>query len=372
MKAASSTPVAGIVGRDRHDRAGAVGGKDVVGDEDGDLLAVDGVDALDAAEADAGLVLVQLRALEIGLGGGLRLIGADLVRVRQLVHPLPDQGVLRREDHVGRAEQGIRAGGVDRDLVAEGGGKLHLRAVGTAHPVDLLGLDALGVVDLRQIVDQAVCVGRDAEHPLAALLADDGRAAALADALHDLLVCQDALAGGTPVDGHLGLVGQTLFEHLQEDPLGPLVVGRIGGVHLAVPVEAVAEGLELGAEDAHVPLGDGAGMDVVLDGVVLGGQAEGVVADREQDVIALHALLAGDHVQRRRGAGVTDVQTDAGRERELDQGVELGLVGADLRLVDLLIQPVFLPFGLDLGKVVFHASASSATGLASFQRRSRS
>ena len=38
-------PVAVIVGRDGHDGAGAVGHQDIVGDEDGDLLAVDRVDA---------------------------------------------------------------------------------------------------------------------------------------------------------------------------------------------------------------------------------------------------------------------------------------------------------------------------------------
>ena len=39
-------PVAVVMGRDGHDRAGAVGHEDIVGDEDGDLLAVDGVDGL--------------------------------------------------------------------------------------------------------------------------------------------------------------------------------------------------------------------------------------------------------------------------------------------------------------------------------------
>ena len=52
-----------------HDGAGAVGCQDVVGDKDGDLLAVDGVDALDALDDNAGLFLVQLGALEVRLAG---------------------------------------------------------------------------------------------------------------------------------------------------------------------------------------------------------------------------------------------------------------------------------------------------------------
>ena len=41
-----------------------------------DSLAVDGVDALDALDDNAGLFLVQLGALEVALAGGLSLIGA--------------------------------------------------------------------------------------------------------------------------------------------------------------------------------------------------------------------------------------------------------------------------------------------------------
>ena len=61
-------PVAVVVGGHGHDGAGAVGSQDVIGDEDGDLLAVDGVDALHAVQLHAGLFLAQLGALQVGLG----------------------------------------------------------------------------------------------------------------------------------------------------------------------------------------------------------------------------------------------------------------------------------------------------------------
>ena len=138
-------PVAGVVGGHGHDGAGAVGCQNVVGDKDGDLLAVDGVDALDALDDNAGLFLVQLGALEVRLAGGLLLIGGDGVGVpdKARVDPLFDEGVLGADDHVGRAEQRVRAGGVDRQGVARGGVEVDLGAVAAADPVALLGLDAV-------------------------------------------------------------------------------------------------------------------------------------------------------------------------------------------------------------------------------------
>ncbi len=84
-------------------------------------------------------------------------------------------------------------------------------------------------------------------------------------------------------------------------------------------------------EVGDVLLGDDGRMDVVLDGVVLRGQAEGVKADGEQHVIALHPLLAADDIHRREGAGMADVQALAGGIGELDQAVELGheVIGQD-------------------------------------------
>jgi hypothetical protein len=43
-------------------------------------------------------------------------------------------------------------------------------------------------------------------------------------AVNDLLVGQNSAQRRTPVDWHLGLIGQTLLEQLQENPLGPSAV----------------------------------------------------------------------------------------------------------------------------------------------------
>ncbi len=77
-----------------HDDAGAVAHENVVGDEHRHGLAGRGVHDLDALEAHAGLVLVQLAALKIGLAGGGLLIGRHGVPVLMRL-PLLEQRMLR-------------------------------------------------------------------------------------------------------------------------------------------------------------------------------------------------------------------------------------------------------------------------------------
>ena len=265
--------------------------------------------------------------------------------------------MLGRDDGVGHAEERIDARGVNGDIVAGVGLEGDLRTGGAADPVALLGLHALNVVDLVEVVDEAVGILRDAQHPLTLFLADNGRAAALAHALDDLFVGQHTLAARAPVDGHRGLVGKVMLEHLQEDPLRPLVVVRVGRVHHAIPVKAVAEHLELTGEVLDVLLGDDGGMDVVLDGKVLRRQAEGIKADGVEDIIALHALLAADDVHRREGARMADMQASGGGIRELDEAVELGALVARHGGVGLFLLPLCLPFFLNRCEIVLHGSS---------------
>ena len=143
------------MGRHGHDGTGAVGGQNVIGNEDGDLLVVDRVDAHDTLELDAGLLLVQLAALKVALAGSLCLISLDCVGIldEAFLQPLLDDGVLRGDDHVGSAEQGIAAGGVNGQGIARGGAEIDFRAVAAADPVLLLGGDALDVIQAVQTVD---------------------------------------------------------------------------------------------------------------------------------------------------------------------------------------------------------------------------
>ena len=213
-----------------------------------------------------------------------------------------------------------------------------------ANPVLLLELHPLNVVQTLQVVDEPVGILGNPQHPLALLLPDHRCAAALADALYHFLIGQDALAAGAPVHRHLGLIGQAMLEHLEENPLGPLEILRIRGVDLPVPVEAIAQGLQLTAEGGNVLLRHNPGMDVVLNGVVLCGQAKGVVPNGKQHIFPLHPLFPGNDVHGGVGPTVTHVKACAGGVWELKQGIELLLFAAVLCGVQVLLLPNFLPF----------------------------
>ena len=337
-------PVTVIVRRNSHDGTGAVAHQNIVGNENRDLLAVYWIDCGNAVQLNAGLVLIQLGALEVGLAGSLLTVCANVLDVVQLVCPLLDHRVLRGDYHIGRAEQGVRTGGVNGQRIALSGLEIDLSAGGTADPVALLNLNAFNIIHIFQIVDQTLCVLGDGEHPLALGLVNDLAAAALTNAVDNLLVRQNALAGGTPVYAHFLLVGQALLEQLQENPLGPLVVARVSGVDLTRPVERQTEALELALEAGDVLLGDLCRMHMVLDGKVLSRQTECVPAHRIQHVVTLHALFARNDIQRGVGARMAYMQTLTGRVRELNECIELLLVRVILGMEALLLVPDVLPF----------------------------
>ena len=366
-------PVALVVGGHGHDGTGAVAHQDVIGNPHGNLPAVDGVDGPDALNLHAGLVLVQFRAFEVAFAGGLGPIGSDFVVIGDEVLMLFQQRMLRRHDHIGGAEEGVRPGGEDAQLVAGGEGEIHFRALAAADPVALLHLDPLDEVHGVQTVQQLLGVGGDAQHPLGLDLADHLAAAAFALAAHHFFVGQADLAAGAPVDGHFLLIGQARLEQLQENPLGPLVILLVRGGNFPVVIEGEAQALELRAEAGDVVVGHLGGVNVIFDGEVLRGQAEGVVADGEQHVIALHAALTGDDVHGRIGAGMAHVQARARGIGELDEGIELGLLVGFFGGKRMVLFPVCLPAGLDLLRVVdrnvLHKSCSFAKNKAPARKR---
>ena len=346
---------------DGHNGAGTVAHQHVIRDKDGDLLPVDGVDGGHAFQLDAGLVLGHLGALEVGFPGGGLLIGLHRVPVGDAVLPLLQIGMLRGHDHVRNAEQGVGTGGEDGKDIAGSGGEVDLRALGPADPVGLLHLDPVDKVHILQVVDEALGVFGDGQHPLALFLADHRGAAALADAVDHLFVGQDTLAAGAPVDRHGSLISQALFKELLEDPLGPLVIVRVDGGHLTAPVKAQAQRGELLFEVGDVGPGEFFRMHMVFDGVVLGGQAEGVPAHGIQNIVALHPLFPGHDVQGGVGTGMAHVQARSGGIGELHQGVKfgLGVVIGGVKHAGFL--PLGLPFLFDAVKFVFHFVSSSFT-----------
>ncbi len=206
-------------------------------------------------------------------------------------------------------------------------------------PVALHDQHAFGpaALQLGHVVQQPVGVVGDLEVPLGQLALGDHRAAPLAHSGHDLLVGQHGLVLRAPVHVAGLAVGQAALEEPQEQPLGPAVVLRIGGVQPPRPVQAQSVALErvgLGLDVRVRPLGR---MGIALDRRVLRRQTEGVPADRVQDVVALQPPVAGDHIAHHERFGVAHVQV-ARRVREHVQHVAAlaaAVVGRDEGLVGL-------------------------------------
>ena len=271
-------------------------------------------------------------------------------------------------------------------------------AAARADPVPLQALDVLRPVHLVQVGQQPLGERGDAQHPLPQrpavhrVVAD--RAAALGG---HLLVGQHGAQPRAPVDDLLRQVGQPVrvdgvgplargqirpgpavrggalargelgdqvadrarpvsrrvvpaVEDAQEDPLRPAVVGGVAGHDLAPAVVRQTQPAQLAAHDGGVlPDGDGrvlAGVDRVL----LGGQPEGVEAERVQHVMAGHAQVAAEHVGADIAQRMPHVQPDAAGVREEVQQVELDPPGFApvLRVEGALPFPALLPAQLDL------------------------
>ncbi len=280
-------------------------------------------------------------------------------------------------------------------------------------PVALHGLDLLRPVHAVEVVGQAVGVGGDAHHPLAQVGLEDGVVAALGPAVvGDLLVGQHGPQAGGPVHRRLRGVGQPEVvqharalhrcerrpvrapgdgaharyellhelvdrtgpthspvgphglgvvpgvEDLQEDPLRPLVVARVDRRDRAAVVVAQPQPAQLALHDDHVVLGRLARVLTGLHGVLLGGQAERVVTQAVQDVLARHPVVAREHVGRDVAQGVPDVQSGSAGvgehvedEQLLAVGHLLGLgpgTGRVGRVEGAFLLPAVLPGQLDL------------------------
>ena len=133
--------VATVVGRHGHDGTGAIAGKHIFGNPDGDFLVRKGVDGVGAGKHARNLMVhlaVTLRALLHILEIFLHLF--LLFRCGEL----PDEFALGCQHHEGDTEDGIGAGGEDGEALSTLiipitliNLKLHFRTFGAAYPVAL-------------------------------------------------------------------------------------------------------------------------------------------------------------------------------------------------------------------------------------------
>lgn len=231
-------------------------------------------------------------------------------------------------------------------------GEIDLGALGAPDPVRLHLLDALGPTgQLLEVIEELLGVLGDLDVPLLEVALLHLRVAAPAAALGHLLVGEHGLARGAPVDWVLLAIHQAALPQLLEDPLAPAVVIGAAGLHETVHVVGEAHTLHGGEGLVHVLVRPSRRLGVVLDGGVLGGQAEGVEADGMQHVVAAHTSLTGHGVADGVVARVPHVQV-TGRIREHLEDVLLRLGGVGVHGKEILLLPGLHPLLLDGPSVV--------------------
>ena len=273
-------------------------------------------------------------------------------------HPFAALGMLRRQHHVFDSENRIRTRSKCLqfvDLVAAGVEHVEIDRgpVALADPVALHRLDPFRpVLELVQVGEQILGKSGDLDKPLVDLALLDLRPGTPAFSVDHLLIGQYGLIHRVPVDQGLFSVYQSLLEHLDKDPLVPAVIFFAVAVQKTRPVIAETERLHLGDHVVHTLIGPGARMDVVLDGGILGGQAEGIETHRIEDIAALHAAETGYYVADGIVADVPHVQFAGGIRVHLQHIVFLtGGIGGGLK--HLVGAPVFLPLLLNLLDFVY-------------------
>ena len=362
--------VALVVRGHAHDSARTVPEECVVGDPDRHLCVVKLVAAVGAGE-DPGLFSFGTQAFDIRLAPRLFHVRLDL-RLLLRRGDLGDERVFRRQHHRGDAEDRVGPRRKYAYLVlvdaVDFQRERDFKTLGAADPVSLHRDDLFGPVQVRE-VQQFIGVFGDAEEPLLEVLLNDGGTAAFAGSVRQhLLVGQHGLAGRAPVSRGERPVGEVLFVELQEEPLVPAVVLRVAADRLMVPVEHRAHRFELAPHALDVAVGPLVRVDALLDRRVLRGQAEGVEADGEEDVVAAHSTVPSGDVRWTHCVPVPDVKVP-GCVGEHRQEVELALRGGHVGAVEPVSRPSLLPLLFDCLRVVSISHLRLACRLAF--RRSR-
>ncbi len=115
--------------------------------------------------------------------------------------------------------------------------KFNLASFTFPDPISLLDFYPFRIIYQIQVFIKPLCVFSDSEHPLLLFPLFGLRPATFAFSIHHLFVGKADLARRTPINIYFGFISETLFQKLQEDPLRPFIVFRIGGVYLPRPVK---------------------------------------------------------------------------------------------------------------------------------------
>ena len=340
--------VALVVRRHAHHRAFAVGHQHVVADPDLDLGAGQRV-----RDVKAGGHALLVHRRHVGFHHRTLLALVDEGQQVGLVQRQPrGQRMLGGNGDEAHAHDGVGARRVHAQqlgLAVDRVREAKVDAEALADPVLLDQTNAVGPAGkaVQRALEQFLGVARDVEVVARDLALFHWRARTPAVAVDHLLVGQHGLVHRIPVDDLRLAVGDALLEHLQEEPLVPLVVGRVAACQLARPVDRQTQRLALALHHADVLVGPRCGGDLALHRGVFCRQAKGVPAHRHQDIEALHALVARKHVVDGVVAHMPHVQP-AARVRQHRAGVELLFLRVLVHAIGVARVPMCAGCGLDL------------------------
>ena len=343
--------------RNSHDSAGSVGSENVVRNENRNFFSVNGVDAFNAFEHYAGFVFCKFGTLEVGFFSGFCLICSYFVDVFEFIRPFFNICVFRAHYHIGRAEKGVAAGGINGENVTEGGVEVNFRAGGTTDPVFLGSFYSFDIIDFVKVIDKALGIFGDFKHPLGFDFVNNFASAAFTNAVYYFFVRKNNFAAGAPVYVCLFFISKAAFEKLDKNPLGPFIIVGVGGVDFSVPIEGKSKRFKLGLEMVNVVFGYDFGVDMVFDCKVFGGKTESVPTHRIEDIIALHSLFSGNDIQSGVGTGMSYMKSLSGRIGEFNKSVEFGLGVIGGCGIGFLFVPDVLPLLFNCGIIIaFHFS----------------
>src|SRR5262249_49013420 len=141
---------------------------------------------------------------------------------------------------------------------------------------------------------------------------------------------------------------------LEENPLRPFVISRLGFVDFPFPIVIETEPLQLALKLRNVFTGGNCRMLTGFDRVLLCGQTKGVPAHRMQDVETAQAFIPRYDVSRCVAFRMTNVQPGSAGVRKHIEHVEFWLRRIETllawvqRVKKLALLPDGLPFRLDL------------------------
>ena len=163
---------------------------------------------------DTRLVLVEVTAFKVGLRRAGFPISLDGLLLRGS-GDFRNERMFRCEHHVGRAKERVGTGRENGDVFV-GNAKDHLGPFAAADPVFLKQLDAFRPIKAIELIDQALGVLRDAQHPLAQRAALDG--VAFGFPLFDLLIGEHRAEIRRPPDRRIRDIGEALGIDLLSRP----------------------------------------------------------------------------------------------------------------------------------------------------------